>query len=233
MSTIVTATRRPQRPAAPRARRAWLSLLAALLILLSTSATALGSFPIDTPGPSVSPAAVGPSPEDAAAFGAWVRVWLDETGTASVAVATIDGGQPVFAEGYGAADRERGIPATADSIYLLASSSKPVVGLAAMRLVDDGRLDLDARVLSEASIAEFERVQYPRLDPMTGLSIESSPIGGGEREYFKDGGESGASTFFLYRHDGSGYVLLINGEPSLRAEDRLMARLERFAGLGG
>ena len=44
----------------------------------------------------------------------------------SCAVAVVRQGKPVWAEGFGIADLERGRKATADSIYVLASVSKPI-----------------------------------------------------------------------------------------------------------
>jgi len=55
-------------------------------------------------------------------------------------------GQVVFAEGFGVADLENDVPATAATVYRLASISKPITAVAAMQLVEQGRLDLDADV---------------------------------------------------------------------------------------
>jgi CubicO group peptidase (beta-lactamase class C family) len=94
-----------------------------------------------------------------------------------------------------------------------------------------GSLD-GVHLLDPASIAEFERVQYPRLDAYTGLLIESDRSGG-QRELFKDGGEAGATTFFLYRHDGLMFVLLTNGESmSDAALERLIERTQTLAETG-
>ncbi len=55
-------------------------------------------------------------------------------------------GEVVFAEGFGVADLENDVPATAATVYRLASISKPITAVAAMLLVEQGRLDLDADV---------------------------------------------------------------------------------------
>jgi CubicO group peptidase (beta-lactamase class C family) len=49
----------------------------------------------------------------------------------------------VWAEGFGLADREAQRTATADTIYWLASVSKPLTGTALMTLVERGKLELD------------------------------------------------------------------------------------------
>lgn len=57
-------------------------------------------------------------------------------------------GEVVFAEGFGIADLENAVPATAATVYRLASISKPITAVAAMQLAERGRLDLDADVHS-------------------------------------------------------------------------------------
>jgi CubicO group peptidase (beta-lactamase class C family) len=75
-----------------------------------------------------------------------VADWLETSGVSSVSVALLRGGRVARAEAYGVADRERDVEATPDTIYLMASCSKPVVGMTAMALVDEGALDLDADI---------------------------------------------------------------------------------------
>lgn len=48
--------------------------------------------------------------------------------------------------GFGLADIENDVPATAQTVYRLASISKPVTAVLAMQLVEAGQLDLDADV---------------------------------------------------------------------------------------
>ena len=52
-------------------------------------------------------------------------------------------GKPVYFESFGVRDPETRQPMTADSIFQLYSMSKAVTSVAAMMLVDDGRLGLD------------------------------------------------------------------------------------------
>jgi CubicO group peptidase (beta-lactamase class C family) len=52
-------------------------------------------------------------------------------------------GQPVYFESFGLRDVESRRPMTADSIFRLYSMSKPITSVAAMMLVDDGKLRLD------------------------------------------------------------------------------------------
>ena len=52
-------------------------------------------------------------------------------------------GKPVFAQAYGYADREKKIPNTLDTPFLLASLNKPFTGLAIGQLVEQGKLSYD------------------------------------------------------------------------------------------
>ncbi len=52
-------------------------------------------------------------------------------------------GKPVFFENFGVRDVATKTPMTADTIFRLYSMSKPVTSVAAMMLVDDGKLSLD------------------------------------------------------------------------------------------
>jgi CubicO group peptidase (beta-lactamase class C family) len=56
-------------------------------------------------------------------------------------------GRPAYFESFGRRDVATGQPMTADSIFRLYSMSKPVTSVAAMMLVDDGRLKLDDPLL--------------------------------------------------------------------------------------
>lgn len=64
----------------------------------------------------------------------------------AIAIAVLEDSVVTWAEGFGMADREKERPATADSIFRLASISKPFTATALMRLVEQGDLDLDACV---------------------------------------------------------------------------------------
>ena len=63
------------------------------------------------------------------------------------ALAISRGGRLVVARGYGWADLERHEPVRPDSLFRIASLSKPLTAVTALRLAEAGRLDLDARVV--------------------------------------------------------------------------------------
>jgi|SRR5579875_464665 len=63
-----------------------------------------------------------------------------------LSVAIIANGEVLYTQGYGFADVENSVPASADTVYRLASVSKPITATAAMELVERKKLDLDAPI---------------------------------------------------------------------------------------
>jgi serine beta-lactamase-like protein LACTB, mitochondrial len=63
-----------------------------------------------------------------------------------ISVAVVENGKNVWSEGFGMADLENFVPATPQTLYRLASISKPLTATAAMQLWQRGKLDLDAPV---------------------------------------------------------------------------------------
>ena len=61
-------------------------------------------------------------------------------------VAVSSGGQVVYAKGFGKADIENNLPAARDTLIRTGSIAKPISAVAAMTLMESGKLDLDAPV---------------------------------------------------------------------------------------
>ncbi len=77
----------------------------------------------------------------------------------SLAISIVNDGKLIFAMGYGMSDVENNVPATADTVYRIASLSKSLTAAAAMRLVEEHRLDLDAPV--QKYCPAFPTKQWP------------------------------------------------------------------------
>ena len=78
------------------------------------------------------------------------------------------GDKIAYLQAIGFQDREKKIPMKTDAIFRLASMTKPVVSVAAMTLVEEGKLDLDAPV--SQYLPEFAdlKVGVETTDPATG-----------------------------------------------------------------
>ena len=92
-------------------------------------------------------------------------------GIVGMSVAVVDHGQVVWGEGFGFADRDAGINATADTVYRVGSIAKPFTALAVMQLEDQGLIDIDQPLslyLPEFSIrSRFNTV----AEPITARSV--------------------------------------------------------------
>src|SRR5215212_71624 len=88
-------------------------------------------------------------------------------------VATAANGRGVFYEGaFGTRDLAQGPAMTADTIFRIASMTKAITSVAAMQLVEQGKLDLDkpiGNILPELAapqvLAGFDDAGAPRLRP--------------------------------------------------------------------
>lgn len=88
-----------------------------------------------------------------------VQAKMDETGAVGVAIGIVKDRCVVYVATFGLADREAGVPVTCDTMFRWASCSKPVTALAAMQLVEQGKLGLDDDVRNY--VPEFPEQQAP------------------------------------------------------------------------
>jgi serine beta-lactamase-like protein LACTB, mitochondrial len=84
---------------------------------------------------------------------------MSRAGAPGVSVAVVMDGAVRYANGFGLADLENSVPATADTVYRLASISKPMTATAVMQLVEQGKLDLDSSV--ERYVPTFPKKEWP------------------------------------------------------------------------
>jgi CubicO group peptidase (beta-lactamase class C family) len=95
--------------------------------------------PVSTPSPELAIRAVR--------MDSYLRSLTDQ-GFFSGSVLVAYRGSLLVSQGYGMANREEGIPAAAETRYRLASVTKTITALAVLRLVAEGKVDLDASICS-------------------------------------------------------------------------------------
>lgn len=71
-------------------------------------------------------------------------------------VAIVEGDRVVYAGGFGYANAKGGIKATKDTSFYIASSTKPITGLAALALAEKGQLDLNKSLADWFPEVEFD-----------------------------------------------------------------------------
>lgn len=92
---------------------------------------------------------------------------MAEHGVVGLSIALVDGDQLVWAQGFGYADKENGIPATANTIYHIGSCSKTFAAIAALQLMEQGDIDLDVPITNY--LPEFRML--PRFTNQEDISI--------------------------------------------------------------
>lgn len=118
------------------------SLLASSVGIVAPAKAAVQAASVSTPG---DPSAPNPSDRFAPVREVIAKV-LEEAKVPSIAVAVVKDGKIIWEEGFGWADKERQIPATAHTPYSIASMTKPVTATAVMNLHEAGKLDIDAPI---------------------------------------------------------------------------------------
>lgn len=78
-------------------------------------------------------------------------------------VAVVKDGRLVLARGYGLADVDRRRAVRPDSLFRIASLSKPITSAAALKLVEEGQLDLDAKAFD--ILKRLEPPKDSQIDP--------------------------------------------------------------------
>ena len=153
---------------------------------------------------------------------------MHELGIPGAAVALVDHGEVVWSKGYGVADKATGAAVTPETVFQAASISKSVTAWGVMRLVEKGKLVLDAPVEGYLTPWHLPASQFDRsgvtirrlLSHTSGLSVRG--YAGLERslplptvEQSLSGDTRGAGAVYLemqpgtgFSYSGGGYTLL-------------------------
>ena len=75
-----------------------------------------------------------------------ITSYISEHHVPGVSVAVVQQGHVMMAQGYGFSDVENKVQATADTVFRIASLSKSITATAVMKLVQTGKIDLDAPI---------------------------------------------------------------------------------------
>jgi len=162
------------------------TILVALCLSGSAFADELG-----TPGDAKS---LGFSAQRLARIAPWYQARFDafppsEGLVPGAVVAIAKDGKLAFLQAIGFQDRAKTIPMKTNSIFWIASMSKPVTSVAAMILVDEGKLDLDA------PIAKY----LPELGDMQ-VALQRTDSATGKTEYGLDCPKRPMTVRYLLRH---------------------------------
>ena len=146
------------------------SIAAALALLLSAIAVGAGN----AQSPVAAPSSFAPDKLDR--VGDYIR---NEIATSKIPGAIIliqQHGQPVYFENFGVRDVASKRPMTADTIFRLYSMSKPITSVAAMMLVEEGKLSLDDPVSKYIPAFADVKVGVEKRDEHEKPSLVLEPV---------------------------------------------------------
>jgi CubicO group peptidase (beta-lactamase class C family) len=137
--------------------------LAALFSILVISLAVAQSIP-----QASSPEKVGLSKERLQRISAWIQNDVDKKVIPGAVVMILRKGKIAYYEAFGFQDLEKNIPMTRNSIFRIASMTKPIVALAVMMLVEEGKIQLFSPV--SLYLPEFKdmKVGVEKTDSATG-----------------------------------------------------------------
>jgi len=123
-------------------------------LAFALAAMAIAAMPARAadPLPRAAPEAVGLSAERLARIGATITADVERGRLPGAVIAVARRGRLAYYESFGFLDRAAGTPMPRDAIFPIASMTKPMVGVAALTLLEEGRLALTdpvARFLPE------------------------------------------------------------------------------------
>jgi CubicO group peptidase (beta-lactamase class C family) len=146
---------------------------------------------------------------------------IDQKKVASYAIAVVKDGRLLLARGYGMADLENDVPATAETVYRLGSITKQFTALAVMQLAEQGKLSVDdelTRFLPDYPTAGHKVTVHHLLNHTSGIKSYTST-----KDFFKRSRQDFSHDELLalfksepydfepgakWRYNNSGYYLL-------------------------
>src|SRR5262245_8008829 len=135
----------------------------------------LAGWALAQPLPSARPEGVGLSGERLARVGQWIQGEVDAKRIPGAVVLVARNGKVAYAESFGQQDPAGPRPMGRDSIFRIYSMTKPLVSVAAMMMVEEGKLLLEAPVARYVPGFANVRVGVEKADGNGGKTLELVP----------------------------------------------------------
>ena len=119
--------------------RLWMRARNSLIALTFVACLLPSATPAQSP-PAATPTSVGISAERLNRLSSTVQAFVDQGRAAGVVTLVVRKGKVVHFEAFGKRDLESGAPMQKDTIFRIASMSKAVTSVAAMILLEEGKL---------------------------------------------------------------------------------------------
>ena len=102
---------------------------------------------------------------------AYIKSEMEKHKSVGLSIALVSGDKAVWSQGFGWADKENKIAATADTVYMLGSGTKTLTAVALLKLVEQGIISLDEPIANY--ISEFNMVdRFP--DQIRNMTVRRS-----------------------------------------------------------
>jgi serine beta-lactamase-like protein LACTB len=150
-----------------------------------------------------------------------ISKFMAASGAPGIAAAVVVKGEEVWSEGFGMADLENNVPVTPQTLFRLASISKPITATAAMQLWEQGKLDIEAPIQrycpafpqkespisTRQLMAHLGGIRHYKTDPAQDLETNNTkhfddPISGGIQFFANDPLLDKPGTKFHYSTQG-------------------------------
>src|SRR5580700_3263488 len=118
--------------------------------------------------PASDPETLGFSSSRLARIAAWQQTQVDAGAFSGAVAAIARNGKVAYLRAVGFRDRAKTVPLQGDAIFWIASMTKPVTSVAAMILVEEGKLDLAAPVHQYLPELKDLMVGVETTDPASG-----------------------------------------------------------------
>jgi CubicO group peptidase (beta-lactamase class C family) len=143
---------------------------------LGALALATASMAHSQPLPAAAPESVGVSSERLRNIDAFLSREIERNRVPGAVVAIARRGRLVYFKAFGYADKARGIPASTDTVFQLASMTKPMVAVGTLALTEQGRLPLQGRLSEYFPAYDRMQVGVPTADGKFTLEPQKTPI---------------------------------------------------------
>ncbi|MBI1211107.1 MAG: serine hydrolase [Alphaproteobacteria bacterium] len=111
-----------------------------------------------------------PAPRSIAELDQRIGKSFQDSHIPDASVVLIEDGKVVVSKGYGLADVAAKVPVTTDTVFRAGSISKSIVGIAVMMLVEEGKIDLNAKLADVAPEIKFVN-PWEATDPVRVVNL--------------------------------------------------------------
>jgi len=180
-----------------------------------------------------------------------ISTFMAANSVPGISAAAVWNGEEVWSEGFGMADLENSVPVTPQTLFRLASISKPITATAAMQLWEQGKLDIEAPIQkycpafpqketpisTRQLMSHLGGIRHYRPDPKEDIETNNTkhfddPIAGGIQFFANDPLVAKPGTKFHYSTQGFALVgCAIEGASGRKYVDYVEDNIFRPAGM--